>query len=92
MKLKEVLKLPGVIAAAKFTPKGELESYKGEISVLMQMQSRLFAEYSRQPEWGSYQGWSMMGPDMGVMVVGDTLCVLNRREASINDVMGALGG
>ncbi|HKJ71123.1 MAG TPA: DUF2173 family protein [Gammaproteobacteria bacterium] len=106
MKLKEVLKLPGIVGAAKFTPKGELESYKGQISeeearmaahmcasnsVLMQMQSRLFAEYSQQPEWGSYQGWAMLGPDMGVMVVDDTLCVVNRREASINDLMAALG-
>ena len=107
MKLKEVLKLPGIVGAAKFTPKGELESYKGEISetearmaahmcasnsVVMQMQARLFAEYSRQPEWNTYQGWTMMGPETGVMVVGDTLCILNRKEASINDLMAALNG
>ena len=105
MKLKEVLKLPGIVGAAKFTPKGELESYKGEISeddarmaahmcasnsVVMQMQARLFGEYSRQPEWNTYEGWAMLGPEMGVMVVGDTLCVVNRQEASINDLMAAL--
>ena len=107
MKLKEVLNLPGVVAAAKFTPKGELDSYKGEISekearlaahmcasnsVLMQTQARLFADYSRQPEWRSYQGWTMMGPETGVMVVGDTLCLLNCQEASINDLLAKLGG
>lgn len=106
MKLKEVLKLPGVVGAAKFTPKGELEWYRGEISedeasmaahmcasnsTLVQLQARLFAEYSRQPEWGTYQGWAMMGPERGVMVVGDTLCVLNRSEASVNELMAALG-
>ncbi|MEF8792708.1 DUF2173 family protein [Thiohalorhabdus sp.] len=106
MKLKEVLKLPGVVAAAKFTPKGELDSYKGEISekdarlaaqmcasnsVLMQTQARLFAEYSQQPEWRSYQGWTMLGAQVGVMVVGDTLCLLDRQEASINDLMATLG-
>jgi roadblock/LC7 domain-containing protein len=105
VKLKEVLKLPGILGAAKFTPKGELESYKGEISeddarmaahmcasnsVVMQMQARLFAEYSQQPEWNSYQGWVMMGPEMGVMVVGDTLCIVNSQQASINDLMAAL--
>jgi len=106
VKLKEVLKLPGVVGAAKFTPKGELESYKGEISeddarmaahmcasnsVVVHMQARLFGEYSRQPEWNSYRGWAMLGPEMGVMVVGDTLCFLNRKEASLNDLMAVLG-
>ena len=106
MKLKEVLKQPGVVGAAKFTPKGELEQYKGEISedearmaahmcasnsTLVQMQARLFAEYSRQPEWGSYHGWTMMGPERGVLVVGDILCILNRSEASVNELMAALG-
>ena len=107
MKLKEVLKLPGIIGAAKYTPKGELESYKGDISeddarmaahmcasnsVVMQMQARLFAEYSQQPEWSSYQGWVMMGPKAGVMVVGDTLCFVDAQKASINDLLAALGG
>ncbi len=107
MKPKDILDLPGVVGAVQFTPKGDLESYRGSLSeteartaaqmcssntTLMQMQARLFADYSRQPEWKSYQGWAMLGPKRGILVVGDTLCMLDTAQASINELVDALTG
>lgn len=101
MKLKKVLDVPGVVGVLTFSTKGELSDYRGDISAeqarmaahmcfsnssLMQMQGRLFADYSRQPEWKNFQGWMMLGPDLGIYVYGDTACFLQRGEASLNQV------
>lgn len=105
MKLKRLLELPGVLGAATFSNKGELDSYRGQISqeharmaahmcssnsIMVQMQSRMFGDYSGNPAWKSYQGWTMLGPELGVVVVGDTMCFLDRKEASLNQVIAAL--
>ena len=105
MKLKQLLELPGVRGAVTFTHKGEMDSYRGQISqdharmaahmcasnsAMVQMQARLFGDYSGQPEWKGYQGWTMLGPELGVVVVGDTMCFLDRKEASLNQVVAAL--
>ncbi|MFP4615945.1 MAG: DUF2173 family protein [Thiohalorhabdus sp.] len=105
MKIKEVLNVPGVLGVVTFSPKGELNDYKGDISEdqarmaahmcfsnssLMQMQGRLFADYSRQPEWKNFEGWAMFGPELGVYVKGNTACFLNREEASLNQVSEAV--
>ena len=103
--MKEIIEDPGVLGAVQFTPKGDLEAYKGRFSeaeariaarmgasnaTLMQMQCRLYADYSRQPEWMSFEGWVMLGPDRGILVVGDTLCLLDPAKASINELIAAL--
>ncbi|MFA9462349.1 DUF2173 family protein [Thiohalorhabdus methylotrophus] len=101
MKLKQILNVPGVVGVLTFSPKGELNDYRGNItadqarmaahmcysnSSLMQMQGRLFSDYSRQPEWKNFESWAMFGPELGIYVSGDTACFLNRSEASFNQV------
>ena len=105
LKLKKVSELPGVLGAATFTDKGELANYRGQISqshaqmaahmcaansTMVQMQSRLFGDYAQDPAWKSNKGWTMLGPELGVIVVGDTMCFLNRKEASLNQIFSAL--
>ncbi len=102
----ELLKLPGVVSAALFSRKGFLEELEGalteteaaemaslcaDINLNVELGSRLLGRLANQTGWDC-QGWVTFGPDVSLVTVGDSTCMVKVGEASFNQVVKAMTG
>ncbi|HEY9145772.1 MAG TPA: DUF2173 family protein [Thiobacillus sp.] len=100
----ELLKLPGVVAAACFSRKGSLEEFAGgvseteatemvnlcaDVTMNVELQGRLLERMAGQYGWDCY-GWVTFGPEMSVVTIRDGACMVKGRQASFNQVIKAM--
>lgn len=101
----ELVKLPGTVAAGVFSWKGFLEEFEGAltmaeagelanlcaaITLTMEMQGRLLGRMVDQAGWDSCYGWMMWGPDMSLVTVHDSMCIVKGQQTSFNQVIRAM--
>jgi roadblock/LC7 domain-containing protein len=100
----ELLKLPGVVAAAVFSRKGHLEELEGalseaeatemgnlcaDVTMNAELQGRLLGRLADQYGW-ECQGWITFGPEMSVVTIQDGTCMVQGQQASFNQVVKAM--
>lgn len=100
----ELQKLPGVAAAALFSAKGYLEELAGalseaeatemvnlctDITMNLELQGRLLGRLADQAGW-ECQGWVTFGPEMAVVTVRDSACLVHGQQASFNQLIKAM--
>jgi roadblock/LC7 domain-containing protein len=101
----ELLKFPGVVATGLFSRKGFLEEFEGAlteaeaaemaglctaITMTMEMQGRLLGRMADQAGWDSGYGWMAWGPDMSIVTVHDSMCIVQGQQVSFNQVIKAM--
>jgi len=101
----ELLNLPGVVAAGLFSRKGYLEEYEGAlaeaeavemvglctaITMTKEMQGRLLGRMVDQSGWDSFYGWMTWGPEMAIVSVHDSMCIVQGQQTSFNQVIQAM--
>jgi len=101
----ELMNLPGTVAAALFSRKGYLEEFEGALSeaefnemanlctaitLTMEMQGRLLGRLTGKSGWSSCYGWMTWGPDMSIVTVHDSMCLVHGRQASFNQAIKAM--
>jgi roadblock/LC7 domain-containing protein len=101
----ELLKLPGVVAAELFSRKGFLEESDGALTAVeaaemvtlctavtmtMEMQGGLLGRLADNPGWTSLYGWMTWGPEMAIVTVHDSVCVVQGQQASFNELLKAM--
>lgn len=101
----ELLKLSGVVAAGLFSRKGFLEEYEGAlteaeavemvglctaITMTMEMQGRLLGRMADQSGWDNCYGWMTWGPEMAIVSVHDSMCIVQGQQTSFNQVIQAM--
>ena len=99
-----LLKLPGVVAAALFSRKGYLEELEGALSEVeatemvnlcadvtmnVELQGRLLARLADQRGWDCL-GWVTFGPEMAVVTVRDSTCMVRGQHGSFNQLIKAM--
>lgn len=100
----EMLKLPGVAAAGVFSRKGFLEEFEGtmtvaeateimnlsaDVTLSVELEGRLLGRLADAAGWDC-QGWVTFGPDMSVVSVRGSTCIVNNGQASFNQVIKAM--
>jgi len=101
----ELLNLPGVVAAGLYSRKGYLEEFEGAlteaeavemvnlctaITMTMEMQGRLLGRMADQSGWDSCYGWMTWGPEMSIVTVHDSMCVVQGQQTAFNQVIKAM--
>ena len=101
----ELVKLPGTVAAGLFSRKGFLEEFEGAlteaeagemvhlcaaITMTMEMQGRLLGRMADQSGWDSFYGWMTWGPEMSIVTIHDSMCIVQGRQTSFNRVIKAM--
>lgn len=101
----ELLKLPGTVAAGLFSRKGFLEEFEGPfpageaaklaglcsaITQTMEMQGLLLDRLTEQSGWQGCYGWAMWGPERCIVAVGDSMCIVQTRATSLDDLLAAM--
>ena len=101
----ELVKLPGTVAAGLFSRKGFLEEFEGvmteaeagemahlcaAITLTMEMQGRLLGRMAGQSGWDSCYGWMTWGPEMSIVTVHDSMCIVQGKQTSFNQVIKAM--
>lgn len=101
----ELMKLPGTVAAALFSRKGYLEEFDGALSeaefnemanlctaitLTMEMQGRLLSRLAGKSGWNSCYGWMAWSPDMSIVTIHDSMCLVQGRHASFNRAIKAM--
>lgn len=101
----ELVKLPGIVAAALFSRKGFLEGFEGAltevetekmaalsaaITINLEMQGRLLGRMVDQSGWDSSYGWVMWGPEMSFVAIHDNVCIVRGEQTSFNQVIEAM--
>lgn len=101
----ELVKLPGAVTAALYSRKGYLEESDGEltaaeaaemaslctaITMTLEMQCSLLGRLAGQPGWDSCYGWMTWGPDLSLVTVHDSTCIVQAQSTSFNDVFRAM--
>lgn len=100
----ELLKLPGVVSAGLFSRKGYLEEFEGALSeaemvemanlsaaltMTLEMQGRLLERMPGQAGWRCH-GWVTWGPEMAVVTIHDSTCVVQGQQTSFNELIEAM--
>lgn len=100
----ELQKLPGVAAAAVFSKKGYLEEFAGtlseaeatemvnlctDITMNVALQGRLLGRLADQAGWDCH-GWVTFGPEMSVVTLRDSTCMVHGEQASFNELIRAM--
>jgi roadblock/LC7 domain-containing protein len=101
----ELLKLSGVVAAGLFSRKGFLEESEGAlteaeaaemvglctaITMTMEMQGRLLGRLADNSGWNSCYGWMTWGPEMSIVTIHDSMCIVQGRQTSFNQLVKAM--
>ena len=101
----ELVKLPGTVAAGLFSRKGFLEEFEGAlteaeagemvhlcaaITLTMEMQGRLLGRMADQSGWDSCYSWITWGPEMSIVTVHDSMCIVQGKQTSFNQVIKAM--
>lgn len=104
-RVSELMKLPGVVAPGVFSRKGILEDFEGpfpeaeaellvhlcsSVTLTMEMQGHLLSVLAEKPGWDACQAWLMWGPEMSLVSVRDSMCVVRLRETSFREVISAM--
>lgn len=100
----ELLKLPGVVAAALISRKGYLEEFEGawseteatemgnlcaDITMNVELQARLLARLADQTGWDCH-GWVTFGSEMAIVTIRDSTCMVQAQQTSFNQVVRAM--
>jgi roadblock/LC7 domain-containing protein len=100
----ELMKLPGVTAAGLFSRKGFLEEFEGaiseaeaaemlnlcaDVSLNVELQGRLLGRLADAAGWDGV-GWITFGPEMAVVTIQDSACMVKQGQVSFNQVIGAM--
>ncbi|OGU23939.1 MAG: hypothetical protein A2580_00830 [Hydrogenophilales bacterium RIFOXYD1_FULL_62_11] len=101
----ELVELPGTVAAGLFSRKGFLEEFEGAlteaeagemvhlcaaITLTMEMQGRLLGRMAGQSGWDSCYGWMTWGPEMSIVTIHDSMCIVQGQQTSFNQVIQAM--
>lgn len=101
----ELVTLPGAAASGLFSRKGFLEEFEGAltmaeagemahlcaaITMTMEMQGRLLGRMTDRPGWDSFYGWMTWGPEMSIVSIHDSMCLVRGRQTSFNQVVEAM--
>lgn len=101
----ELMKLPGAVAAGVFSRKGMLDDFEGpfpqaqaellmnlcaSMTITMEMQGRLLADLAGVPGWDACYGWTAWGPELSLVTVRDSACVVSVGETSFQEVISAM--
>ena len=96
----------GVVAVAQFSRKGILEKSAGSfsedefslmarmcasITIFIEMQGRLLADFTTDADWDRCQGWVLWGADISLIAMRDTVSVVHAQEVSFNALIGETG-
>lgn len=99
----DLLELPGVIAAGIYSRKGLLEEFEGAfpetdttgslcsaLRITMEMQCFLLRQLAGKAGWQSCYGEVMWGSERSITIIRDTVCLLDTKQASLNQVISAM--
>ena len=105
MPLKKILVLDGVVAICRFRDDGVIMDAAGlmpqelieRLAKFAQWYRRmvsgntdLLSLFSQMRGWSPSQGWIVRGESMTVCSVGNTVCLIENGQSSLNEVMQAL--
>ncbi|MHB1353857.1 MAG: DUF2173 family protein [Thiobacillus sp.] len=105
MSLKKILVLDGVTTVCRFRDDGVLMEAEGRLAPDLMARLAKFAQwyrrmvsgntdllslFSQMRGWSPSQGWIVRGAVTTVCSVGNTVCLVDNAEASLNRVMQAL--
>ena len=100
--VKQLMAIPGVMAAGEFAYRGDRFSYEGALtdefarmaSILcrantlnVNMQSEIFDSFAENCGCRPVQGWITRGQKITVCVVSNYFCFIDNRAELLNDVM-----
>ncbi len=106
MSLRKILALDGVTAVCRFRDDGVVMEAEGMLSRELMERLTKFAQwyrrmvsgntdllslFSQMRGWSPSQGWIVQGASMTVCSVGNTVCMVDNAQGSINEIMRALG-
>lgn len=92
----------GVVAVTEFSRKGLLENFAGSfsedefelmaemcasITIFIEMQGRLLADFTTDADWDRCQGWVLWGADISLIAIRDTVSVVHSQEVSFNTLI-----
>ena len=105
MPLKKILVLDGVVAICRFRDDGVIMDAAGLMPQELMERLAKFAQwyrrmvsgntdllslFSQMRGWSPSQGWIVRGESMTVCSVGNTVCLIENGQSSLNEVMRAL--
>ncbi len=100
--IKQLMAVPGVIAAGEFAYRGDRFSYEGGLtsefarmaSILcrsntmsVNMQAEIFNSFAENCGWRPAQGWVVRGANATVCNIGNYFAFIENRPELLNDVM-----
>ena len=100
--VKQLMAIPGVIAAGEFAYRGDRFSYDGALTpefarmasilcrsntVNVNMQSEIHDAYAENSGYKPAQGWIMRGAQISVCNIGNYFAFIENRPELLNDVM-----
>ena len=99
---KQLMAIPGVIAAGEYAYRGDRYTYEGGLtdeyarmaSILCRantlnasMQAEMLSSFAEHCACLTLQGWVVRGKQVSVCAVGNFFCMLENRQGVLNDVM-----
>ncbi|MEW6120221.1 MAG: DUF2173 family protein [Pseudomonadota bacterium] len=105
MALKKILVLDGVVAVCRFRDDGVIMDAQGMLPPELMDRLAHFAQwyrrmvsgntdllslFSQMRGWSPSQGWVVQGTDMTVCSMGNTVCLFENAQGSLNEIMRAL--
>ncbi|AAZ97945.1 putative protein [Thiobacillus denitrificans ATCC 25259] len=105
MSLKKILVLDGVMTVCRFRDDGVVMEAEGQLSPELMTRLAKFAQwyrrmvsgntdllslFSQMRGWSPSQGWIVRGAETTVCSVGNTVCLVENADASLNQIMQAL--
>lgn len=106
MSLKKILVLDGVVAVCRFRDDGVVMQAEGMLAPELVERLAKFAQWYRRMVsgntdllslftqtrgWSPSQGWIVQGDQTTVCGAGNTVCLFQNAEGSLNEIMLALG-
>lgn len=103
--VKQLMAIPGVIAAGEYAYRGDRFSYEGALTdefarmasimcrantLSVNMQSEIFDSFAENCGYRPVQGWIVRGARMSVCAVGNYFAFIENRPELLNDVMTIL--
>lgn len=103
--VKQLMAIPGVIAAGEYAYRGDRFSYQGALTdefarmasimcrantLSVNMQSEIFDSFAENCGCRPVQGWIVRGVRMSVCAVGNYFAFIENRPELLNDVMTIL--
>ena len=99
---KQLMAIPGVIAAGEYAYRGDRYTYEGNLTdefarmaailcrantLNTSMQAEIFSSFSEHCGCRPLQGWVVRGRQVSDCAVGNFFCLLENRQGVMNDVM-----